>query len=219
MYYLFGHPKNVSQLQNYVREPVAKLRSHVAIIAIDDAGFAYAEVLRRHGFQITVQNDITDIKAVESYPIVICDIKDVGASFQSRFEGAHIIAEIRKHYPHKYLIVYTGQRFDASYNQYFALCDASLKKDAGSEDWVEALDHAITVYVDPIAQWKKARQLVISHDIPPARLMDLEDEYVQAMLDKRQPFQNKKRLLDLPNDVKAVLLGVAGNVVFKLLAG
>ena len=219
MYYLLGHPKDVSALQNYVREPIAKLRAHVPIVAIDDDGFAYADVLRNHGFRITVLNDISDVNAVESYPIIICDIKGVGASFKSRFEGAHVISEIRKHYPLKYLIVYTGQMFDASYNPYFALCDTSMKKDAGSDEWVEALDRAISVYVDPMSQWKKARQLVISHDIPPARLMELEDEYVRSVLDRKKPFQNQKRLLDLPSDLKAVLLGVASNVVFKLIAG
>jgi cation transport regulator ChaB len=219
MYYVFGKPKNLSDLPQEIRQPIAMLRAHVPIIAIDDIGFAYADVLRRHGFQITVQNDITDIRSVESYPIVICDIKGVGASFESRFGGAHVLAEIRKHYPQKYLIVYTGQRFDASFNEYFALCDASLKKDAESDEWVEALDHAIAVYTDPILQWKKARQLAIADDVAPRRLMELEDEYVEAVLAKKAPFQNPQAFSDLPSDVKAVLLGVASNVVFKLLGG
>lgn len=218
MYYVVGHPKEISDLKGDIRPPIATLRDKVKIVAIDDEGFEYAEVLRRHGFNITVLNDITDINAVETYPIVIADIAGVGLSFQSPFQGAHVIAEIKKRYPNKYLIAYTGQRFDASYNRFFALCDTSMRKDAESQDWVEALDEAINVYVDPVAQWKKARLVIMPH-ITPLRLMQLEDEYVKAVLKNHRPFQDQRSLVDLPNDAKAVILGVASNVVFKLLAG
>jgi hypothetical protein len=218
MYYLFGHPKEINDLKGDLRPPIATLRDKVKIVAVDDEGFEYAEVLRRHGFNITVLNDITDISAVETYPIVISDIAGVGLSFQSPFQGAHVIAEIKKRYPNKYLIACTGQRFDASYNRFFALCDTSMSKDAESQDWVEALDEAINIYVDPVAQWRKARQDIAPH-VSPLRLMQLEDEYVRAVLRNRRPFQDQRTLLDLPNDAKAVILGVAGNIVFKLLAG
>jgi len=218
MYYTFGHPKEIGDIKNDVRPPIATLREKVKIIAIDDDGFEYADALRKHGFQITVLNDITDISAVEAYSIVIADIAGVGLSFRSPFEGAHVIAEIKKRYPNKYLIAYTGQRFDASYNRFFALCDASMTKDAGSQEWVEALDEAINVYVDPVAQWRKARQ-VIMPQVSPARLMKLEDQYVTAVLKNRRPFQDEQSLVDLPHDAKAVILGLASNIVFKLLGG
>ncbi|HEX4630567.1 MAG TPA: hypothetical protein VH188_06340 [Chthoniobacterales bacterium] len=218
MYYLIGRPKDISDLKGELRPPIATLREKVKIVAIDDDGFEYAEVLRRHGFQINVQNDITDITAIETYPVVICDIAGVGRSFRSPYEGAHVIAEIRKRYPTKYLIAYTGQRFDASYNRFFALCDASMRKDSESQEWVEALDAAIKVYVDPAEMWRKARQVISPH-VTPMRLTQLEDDYVRAVLKNRRPFQNEQKLIDLPNDARAVLLGIASNVLFKLIGG
>jgi hypothetical protein len=218
MYLVIGHPKELSDLKGDIRPPAATLREKVRIVAIDDEGFAYADVLRRHGFNITVLNDITDISAVESYQVVIADIAGVGLSFQSPFQGAHVIAEIKKRYTNKYLIAYTGQRFDASFNRFFALCDTTMSKDAESQDWVEALDEAIKVYVDPVAQWIKARQVILPH-ISPIRLLQLEDEYVRSILSKTRPFQNERSLSNLPNDVKAIVLGVASNIVFKLLGG
>jgi hypothetical protein len=218
MYCVFGRPKNINDLTGDLKPPVATLREKVKILAIDDDGFEYAEVLRGHGFQITVVNDITDINAVENYPVVICDIAGVGGSFQSPYQGAHVIAEIRKRYPTKYLIAYSGQRFDASYNRFFAMCDASMRKDSESQEWVETLDAAIKVYVDPQEMWRKARQ-VISPQITPLRLLQLEDDYVRSVSKRRRPFQNERALLDLPNDAKSVILGVAANVVFKLLGG
>jgi hypothetical protein len=218
MYYVLGRPKDISDLKGELSPPIARLREKVKIVAIDDEGFDYADVLRRHGFQITVLNDITDITAIEAYPVVICDIAGVGRSFRSPYEGAHVIAEIRKRYPTKYLIAYTGQRFDASYNRFFVLCDASMRKDAESQEWVEALDDAIKVYVDPVEMWRKARQ-VVSPFVTPIRLAELEDDYVRSVMKNRRPFQNERQLIDIPNDAKAVLLGIAGNVLFKLLGG
>jgi len=217
MFITLGKMKQIAHLKVIPRPPLGTLRARVPIVVIDDQGFAYLDVLRNHGFSIQLLNDITDIKAVESYPIVVCDVRGVGKSFGSTFEGAHVISEIKKHYPNKILIVYTGQRFDASFNQYFALCDSSIKKDAESEQWVEVLDNAIAAFVDPIAEWKKLRDYLIDLDVPTIRIAELEDSYVSAVLEKRTPFQNEKKLIDLPQDAKGVLIGVAGNYAFKLL--
>lgn len=217
MYYRIGTPKQISDLKALPRAPIGTLRSQVPIVVIDDKEFIYLEVLRKNDFRITKLEDITDIKAVESYPIVVCDIRGVGRTLDSQFEGAHVLAEIKKHYPNKILIVYTGQRFDATFNRYFALCDASITKDAESQQWVEALDHAITAFLDPVSQWKKLRSYLIDLDVPTIRLAELEHQYVSAALAKQTPFRNESKLIDLPQDAKNVLLGVASNYVFKWL--
>ncbi len=170
MFISFGRAQHISDLKALVRPPIGTLRAQVSIVVIDDQGFVYSDILRNHGFHITLLKDITDINAVEAYPVVVCDIRGVGKSFGSPFEGAHVISELRKHYPNKILIAYTGQQFDASFNQYFSLCDASVKKDAESQQWVETLDEAISNFLDPVAQWKKVRSYLISCDIPTFRI-------------------------------------------------
>lgn len=219
MFITIGTPKQIDHLKVNPTPPIGTLRSRVHIIVIDDKGFIYEEVLRNHGFSIKVLNDIQDIKAVESYPVVICDIRDVGKSFGSKYEGAHVIAEIKKHYPNKVLIACSGEQFDASFNQYFALCDASVKKDIESEKWVETLDNAIATYLNPVSQWKKLRDYLINLDVPTVRIAKLEDHYVTAILTKKKPFQDEKKLIDLPQDAKNILLGIASNYAFKLLVG
>lgn len=77
-------------------------RNLVPIVCIDDQGMQYDQILINHGFNLKVLSDITDIRAVSDYPIVICDIKGIGKSFGSKFEGGHIIEEIHKNYPEKY---------------------------------------------------------------------------------------------------------------------
>ena|SRR6266498_2347946 len=217
MYFRIGKPKQISDLKVIARQPIGTLRSQVPIVVIDDKGFVYLHVLRNHGFVITALKDITDVKAVLTYPIVICDIRGVGKTLDSQFEGAHVLAEIRKHYPNKILVVYTGQRFDATFNKYFALCDASITKDAESQQWVEVLDNAIAAFLDPVAQWKKLRSYLIELDIPTIQLAELEHHYVTAVLAKQTPFQDERKLIDLPQDAKATLIGIASNYAFKLL--
>ena len=219
MYFKIGKPKQISDLNVIARPPIGTLRPRVPIVVIDDKGFVYLDVMRNHGFVITELKDITDVKAVQTYPIIVCDIRGVGKTLDPQFEGAHVLAEIKKHYPNKILIVYTGQRFDATFNKYFALCDASITKDAESQQWVEVLDKAIAAFLDPVAQWKKLRAYLIDLDVPTMRLAELEHHYVSAVLAKQTPFQDEKKLIDLPQDVKSVLLGIASNYAFKLLTG
>jgi DNA-binding NarL/FixJ family response regulator len=219
MYYIFGSLKQISALKVIARPPIGTLRPQVPIVVIDDNGFLYLDVLRNHGFRITELRDVNDVRTVEPYPIVVSDIRGVGGAFKSQYEGAHVLAEIRKHYPNKILLVYTGQQFDATFNRYFALCDGSITKDAESQQWVEVLDNAIATFLDPIGQWKKLRSYLIALDVPTIRLAELEHQYVSAVLKKQAPFQDQGKLIDLPQDVKNVLLGVASSYVFKWLAG
>lgn len=217
MYIRIGKPKQIADLKILVPAPIGTLRSQISIVVIDDKGFVYHDVLRNHGYVVTELRDITDIKTIKPYPIVICDIRGVGKAFGSPYEGAHVLSEIRKHYPDKVLIVYTGQLFDASFNKYFVLCDASITKDAESQQWIEVLDSAITSYLDPVAQWKKIRAYLSNLEVPTIRLAELEHQYVTALLAKQKPFVDENKLFDLPKDAKTVLLGIASNIAFKLL--
>jgi hypothetical protein len=219
MYYRIGSPKQLSDLKVIARPPIGTLRQKIPIVVVDDKGFVYLNVLRDHGFWITELRDVTDVKIIETYPIVVCDIRGVGKAFASQFEGAHVLAEIKKHYPNKILLAYTGQLFDATFNKYFALCDGSITKDAESQEWVEVLDNAIAAFLDPVLQWKKLRLYMIALDVPTIRLAELEHQYVSAVLAKQAPFRDEGKLLDLPQDAKNVLLGIASNYVFKFLTG
>jgi hypothetical protein len=219
MYYRIGTPKQISDLKVLAMPPIGKLRPQVPIMVIDDKGFLYSDVLRKHDFRITEQKDITDIRAVETYPIIVCDIRGVGRTLDAQFEGAHVLAEIKKRYPNKILIVYTGQRFDASFNKYFSLCDASITKDAESQQWIEVLDNAIAAFLDPVAQWKKLRSYLIGLDVPTIRLAELEHQYVTAVLSKKTPFKDEQGLLDLPRDARSVLLSIVSNYAFELMTG
>jgi hypothetical protein len=175
--------------------------------------------LQRHNFLLKQFRDIEDVRAVHTYPIVLCDIKGVGKHFQSKFEGAHLIAEIRKHYPAKVIIAYTGHQFDASYNRYFAMSDFLLKKDIDSDEWIESLDAAIQTASDPIIRWKRLRNYLLEKDIPLIHLMKLEDDYVCKMSKHEDKFPSGKLLIGLPDDVKDILVDFTKTMLVKAIAG
>jgi hypothetical protein len=110
MFYPIGTPKKLGNLPLTCPEMrILKQKTHIAVI--DDEPFHRLEQLRTHGFNITELGDIKAIDQVGSYPIVVCDIKGVGKAFGSPLEGAHVLSEIRKTYPDKYLITFSGATF------------------------------------------------------------------------------------------------------------
>lgn len=160
------------------------IRNLSSIAVIDDQKFMYAEILRSHGFNLTEIGDITDLEAVASYDIVVCDIKGVGASFGSKYEGAHVISELRKHYPDKYLIAFSGGQFDPSYKRFFDSCDVSIKKDADMDDWTIMLDSAAEQLSNPAKRWLRVRTILMQEGIDIYEILQLEIEYVKAVINR-----------------------------------
>lgn len=219
MFFHVGTPKGIDDLDRTSAMGLGKIRHKVRIVAIDDEGFPYSEILRRHEFNITELHDIVDIKSVEAYSIVLCDIKGVGKEFKSKYEGAHIIGQIKTFYPDKIVIAFTGQRFDPTYNDFFKMSDLVIKKDIDSDDWIEYLDQAIQWSTDPIHQWRRLRQYLFEHNVPTFTVVLLEDEFVRSFSDRSVKFPSPRLQAMLQDDVKSVLLGIAGNAIFKAIGG
>ena len=211
--------KTIDDLKIYNQQFEKINRKAVPIAIIDDEKFPYTEMLRRHDFDLRELGDINDIKAIESYPIVLCDIKGVGTHFGSKFEGGHIIDEIDRHYPNKVKIAYTSQQFDPTYNKFFVMCDFSLKKDIDSDEWVECLDKAIKIISNPIEQWTKLRNSLIKHNVSSKILVDLENEFLKKILNKNNEFPKNRTLLKLPDEARTIILNLVSNAIFNSIIG
>lgn len=205
---------------NGIEDVGGRDRGKVPILCIDDEGLEYEGIIRHHGFNIRVVHDVNDIKAVSEYPVVICDIQGVGKTFRSRFEGAHIIEEIKKQYPNKFVIAYTGQKHDALYNKYFLMADAMYSKDIDSDQWVENLDLAIRDVIDPVAQWKRMREYLFSKDVSIRNVYLLELDYIESIIKKNKNIlANSKILKNINPDVRGVMQGFIASFLFSIVAG
>lgn len=204
MYWLIGQPRSIAEL--LIPPAIDSVpRERVPIVIIDDEGFPYLDLLRDHKYNMTKLDDITDVGAVESYPVVLCDIRGVGRSLSERFEGAHVISEVRKRYPNKVIVAYTAQQYDPTYNRYLDHADFNQKKDADSEEWIETLDRALQLATNPATAWMRIRSRLLEMDLPISTVMKLEDQYVKFVQQARPTFPDRKLSSHLPDQVKPLL--------------
>ena len=134
MYFRFRKPRSLSEIRR-PQKTLTERRRDFPVAIIDNEPFARFDTLVSHGFSLRELGDIDDIAAVAEYPIVSCDIKDVGAAFESPFGGAHLIMEIRKRYPDKYVIAYSAGMFHAEYKRPLDYSDVFLRKGTSIDEW------------------------------------------------------------------------------------
>lgn len=219
MFYTFGTPKNITQLNTPNLRLKGVERNEVKIAIIDDEPFAYLEELKFHGFNISHFPDIDTIDSLLAYEIILCDIKGVGKKFKSKYEGAHVMKEINKKYPFKTIIAYTGYTYDPNFNTYLKIADYVFKKDLDQDEWIEQLDSAIKLATDPIKRWIKIRDYLLEQEVSLFNLAMLEDEYVSLLMDKKDlsNFPSSKTTKNMPQDLRAVLQSFTASILFKLI--
>jgi hypothetical protein len=219
MYVLVGNPKSASDLNTAGYQLTKPQRSDVPIVIIDDQHVPYIEDIRYNGFNVMYINDLDQIQSIKGFEIIICDIKGVGKKFSSKFEGAHLISEIRRVYPFKIIIGYTAYTLDASYNQYLSLADDIFKKDIDLDDWITHLDNAIELAINPIYKWKKISNYLQANNIKTMDLVRLEDEYVRLIQRKisLDSFPSRKLRNNLSEETKGIIKSFLNSLIIKLI--
>ena len=219
MYFIMN---KISDLTDYAAlnlpKSIAELRKHVNMLVIDDNDFAPEKFLRLNGYQIHHKTDIDNIKDVEPYDIILCDISGIGKKLGYAKEGAFIIREIHANYPNKRIIAYTSYTFDADYNKYFSIADFVAPKDFGTDDWIDVLDEQVRKAIDPVNQWKKIRKYLLENDVSTLMIARIEDKYVAAVNNKN--FDKLKSFVD-GNDSKlsSIITDFLSSLCAKLILG
>ncbi|WP_420574636.1 hypothetical protein [Kordia sp.] len=168
-----------------VTDSYSMRRSSVNVAVIDDKEFPYLRILREHDYKITKFDDINSINQLANYDIIICDIRGVGKNFGSKYQGGHLIQEISKKFPHKYLIAYSGSVFKTDYNQFFKLCDESVMKGKDVNDMVNLLDRASKEVRNPIYQWKKTRTVLENNKMPSDQIATIEKRFISSIMRRK----------------------------------
>lgn len=187
MYFIVGYPKQISLVNNLEPLSASKLKSQVKIAVIDDAGLnaSLKDKLQKLGYQIQYFDDIFNLETVKAFDVIFCDIRGVGKSLNDTYEGAYLIKELRKQYPTKYLVAFTGSDIDRKYNSFIMSADAFLEKDSGSEKWTEFIDIALESQANPFFQWKRLMRYLVEKNLNSSTIMRIEDEFVDAILSKK----------------------------------
>ena len=198
-------------------------RSAVKIAVIDDNAFDPEVNLRSHGYDIRQIGDLKNIREVEGYPIVLCDLMGVGLHFDKINQGNRLIKEIKANYPAAYVLAYTGAGWGQPAAQTAAqIADDIIQKDISIEDWVEKLDVFVTGATNPYVIWNRSRLALVKADIDTKELLILEDAYVRSINNGEQNlafFAQAVSRQSLKGDVRAIAQGLLSSAIFKAIVG
>ena len=218
MFIHFGKPNRLSAV-GQTQLDVAELKRRFDIGVLDDEPFVQANALRAHGFRIVeLGGDIKSVEQVASYPIVICDIKGVGRAFGSKYEGAHVLSEIRKAYPDKYLVAFTGMTYDASYNEKLNSADKSATKDTSIDLWTQTLETGLRAVGDPRERWIRLRPTLLSKGVELYELLLLEQAFIKS-IDQHDvgAFSKKTKSLQMSGELGDLLAKFAAASLVQLI--
>ena len=220
--YIVGKPKSIEELDydKAIEIAIAKQRKYFKIAVIDDEEFPKEDQLRRLSYNITKFDDLLSIDIIESYDIIVCDIKGVGRKlFGDSGNGGMLIEEIRKNYPNKYLIVYSGETHKVESNHYFKVADNWIDKTAGdNEKWTYLLDKAIEEVSNSVHAWKKIRDSLLKNKMKVADILYLETKFVEAVKNRNDNSFPPKELESTINPLMwKMLLSFGKSAALKLI--
>lgn len=203
----------------YAHPDLARLKLNAQIVVIDDQDFSFLDILNRNHYRITKHDDISDLKLVETYDIVLCDIRGVGRKLNAKLQGVHVAKEIKKLYPFKPVIIFTASSLEPEIAASFRDADFIMRKDADEEEWIETLDACLKKLGDPIQHWITIRSYLLEKNVSTKDVALLESDYVKAMLKKdKQYFTNRlSSSQKISPEVRDVLTKFISAVVVKFL--
>lgn len=211
--------RSISNLNGDVklkRIPFAELKKRIEILIIDDEEFPYLETLKKHEYNITQKTDISDLRDVEAYNIILCDIRGVGKFLTSEFGGAYLIKQLKEKYPEKTIVAYTASKYDAKFQQYLSYADDTVSKgDYALEDWTALLDRLLNELSDPIKMWEKARKTLAEAGISTIDIAKYESDYVKAI--EKGKFESFKKLYENKSDRGSEIMLALAKALPKIL--
>lgn len=202
---------NSAQLQN-------RDRFMFKIAIIDDEDFYYKEQLTNLGFNITKYEDVQDLNMLSSYDLIISDIKGVGKKFNSEFEGAFLLCELKKKFPYKAFAAYTGSAYDPRISSLLSGIQV-IKKDYPIDEWTNAIDSLIKNVGDPRQIWIRMRRELLDKNISLLQLTYMEDEFVSRVLNNEgfNGFPSNKIMSEISPDVKSLVRTLTTSLLKNLL--
>ena len=182
---------------------LSKLKKTIDILIIDDEEFPLLDDLRKHEFNIVYKEDISDLKDVEAYSIILCDIHGVGKFLGSRNEGAYLVHQIKNKYPSKILISYTADSTSIGNQKFLIDADKVIPKGTSIEDWASILEEAVCNLVDPVRVWKKTEENLFKSDVSTRKIAEIENRYVKAIKNKK--YESLSKLFADDSNVAKIL--------------
>lgn len=219
MFFTIGHPLNLYGL-GITTPDIQLLRRDNKVAVLDDEAFIPERQLRQHGFSIVeLGGDIKSVDQISAYPIVVCDIMGVGIAFGSEHEGAHVLSEIQKNFPDKYLIAYTGMTHSVAVTNRLRKVDAVTPKDASIEIWVDLLEKALKEVGDPRQRWIRLRTSLLEKGAPLYDVFKMEQAFIKSMTNRNADIlASAAKKSTISSEAKELVLKFAAFALVQLIA-
>ncbi|MGB4226510.1 MAG: hypothetical protein WBJ68_07600 [Candidatus Dechloromonas phosphoritropha] len=218
MFFHFGAPERLGTIGQEAPN-LADAKSKIEIAVIDDKPFEPKDALITHKFRIVeLGPDIRSIDQVSTYPIIICDVSGVAKAFGSPLEGAHLVSEIRKAYPDKFLMAYTGLTYSLAITNALIAADKRMEKDASSDAWVQNLEAGICEVVNPRSRWIRLRRALLERGVELFDVLMLEQAFIKAVRQgKPDCLANAARSLGISSEIRDLVIKFSATAVASLV--
>jgi hypothetical protein len=127
------------------------------IALLDDETPELLQDLQAPGFSIDHLKSTSDPRFVNIenglYHLLLLDYAGIGRNYGSD-EGIDVLRHLRRVNPALIVLAFSGRTFDASKSDFFRLCHAVLKKDAGIRETLETIEHHLGIALTAAHQWK-----------------------------------------------------------------
>ncbi len=193
---------------------IQQLRSRVKILIVDDEEYGIVDILKERKYSIFYKNDIDYSIEAEPFDIIILDIRGIAKKMSSSMEGFAMAHEIKKVYPHKKVLCFSGAVIESGVAEKLSYIDGYIPKDNSPDQWADKLDEIIKNYVSI-----EYHQTVLENQLK--SLSYNEDDIREISKEFANTFKNKSfdklsnLLVDKIKNVEAVtsILGIVFNLL------
>lgn len=209
--------------RNLPSSAIIDARKSVRILVIDDQEFSPLANLKRNSFNVVRIDGVECIEEVQDYSVVLVDLQGVGKNLNPAGQGAHLIQQIKRAYPEKYVVAYTGGATAALTSLAAEFADRYTTKDISVDKWCDLLDVAVAEVSHPVHVWGKFRHRLLDQGVTPLQLAGLEDTYVRGILQDPKnlgsTLVHRATEIGIGADVRNIIAGLVANSIFKLIVG
>lgn len=190
-------------------------RHQIKILFVDDNLFEYKNEMLEYGFDVVAEKDVINIDNIAAYHVILCDVRGVGQKYQ--YEGIGLVHAMKKKYPYKIYGIYSvSSEIDM---ETIKLLDGIkiVPKNLDKDDWKSLLDKFVCEARNPQTIWFKLRNYMLAANISTLDVAKFEHKYVDVIKNRSGDFSNflKEDNIELPQDLKSLMISVSANAVSK----
>lgn len=201
-------------LNNNLESNTINERKSITILIIDDDGYEVDRLIRLGYKDIKVIDEFLDMRDVENYDIIMCDINGVYKDVSSIYQGAALAALIKETFPQKYVVIFSSKPQKPDMYKYTSKVDNFIMKNCDINDLAFSFDKYIKEKNDPIYIWESTRLRLVENGVSTEIISNLEHYYVSSFL-KKKDYSNQ--LLSIKVDCKKIAYDVCIGLAVEII--